>query len=111
MDTAACQDEGVPRESAVRCDFLMLMFKSKLTGYVSSLPGSKRQQLRRALARPCNWTDATTRLGSFHRHCWAVPVTYRRSQAPNGSTSLIARTTLSSTLGKDTSAGPNSLPT
>jgi mRNA-degrading endonuclease toxin of MazEF toxin-antitoxin module len=33
-------DEGVPGESAVRCDFLMLMFKKKLTGYVSSLPPS-----------------------------------------------------------------------
>jgi mRNA-degrading endonuclease toxin of MazEF toxin-antitoxin module len=43
-------DEGVPSESAVRCDFLMLMFKKKLTGYVSSLPPSKRQQLRGALA-------------------------------------------------------------
>lgn len=43
-------DEGVPRESAVRCDFLMLMFKSRLTGYVSSLSPSQRQQLRRALA-------------------------------------------------------------
>jgi mRNA-degrading endonuclease toxin of MazEF toxin-antitoxin module len=43
-------DEGLSRESAVRCDFLMLMFKRKLTGYVSSLPPSKRQQLRRALA-------------------------------------------------------------
>jgi mRNA-degrading endonuclease toxin of MazEF toxin-antitoxin module len=42
-------DEGLPRESGVRCDFLMLMFKRKLTGYVSSLPPSKRQQLSRAL--------------------------------------------------------------
>jgi mRNA-degrading endonuclease toxin of MazEF toxin-antitoxin module len=42
-------EEGLPRDSAVRCDFLMLMFKTKLTGYVSSLPPSKRQQLRRAL--------------------------------------------------------------
>lgn len=41
--------EGLPRDSAVRCDFLMLMFKTKLTRFVSTLPPTKRQQLRRAL--------------------------------------------------------------
>jgi mRNA interferase MazF len=42
-------EEGVPRECAVRCDFLMLMFKNKLTGFVATLPAPKRQELRRAL--------------------------------------------------------------
>lgn len=41
--------EGLPRDSAVRCDFLMLMFKRRLTGFVSTLSAPKRQQLRRAL--------------------------------------------------------------
>lgn len=42
-------EEGLPRQSAVRCDFLMLMFKSKLTGFVATLPPEKRSTLRRAL--------------------------------------------------------------
>lgn len=44
-------DEGVPRSSAVRCDFLMLMFKDKLTTRVGRLSSSKLQELNRALAR------------------------------------------------------------
>ena len=44
-------EDGLPRPSAVRCDFLMLMFKSKLTGLVGTLPASKQRELRRALAR------------------------------------------------------------
>lgn len=43
-------DEGVRRPSAVRCDFLMLMFKSKLTHLVGALEGEKRRELDRALA-------------------------------------------------------------
>ena len=43
-------DEGVPRQSAVRCDFLMLMSKTKLTGFVATLPLAKRHELHRALA-------------------------------------------------------------
>ena len=43
-------DEGLPRRSSVRCDFLMLMFKSKLTGFVGTLTSSKQTELRRALA-------------------------------------------------------------
>lgn len=42
--------EGLPRESAVRCDFLMLMFKRKLTSFVSTLRPARRAELRRALA-------------------------------------------------------------
>jgi mRNA interferase MazF len=36
--------EGLPRTSAVRCDFLTLMLKRKLTGFVGSL-GAARQRL------------------------------------------------------------------
>jgi mRNA interferase MazF len=43
-------EEGLPRPSAVRCDFLALMFKRKLTGFVSSLPPRKLSELNRALA-------------------------------------------------------------
>ena len=42
-------EDGLPRNSSVRCDFLMLMFKEKLTMFVSMLPAAKQQQLRRAL--------------------------------------------------------------
>jgi mRNA interferase MazF len=43
-------EEGLPRVSSVRCDFLALMFKSKLTGFVASLPPRKLAELDRALA-------------------------------------------------------------
>jgi mRNA interferase MazF len=43
-------EEGLPRVSAVRCDFLVLMFKRKLTTFVASLPPRKVTELNRALA-------------------------------------------------------------
>ncbi len=42
-------EEGLPRTSSIRCDFLTLMFKSKLTGFVSTLVGPKLRELNRAL--------------------------------------------------------------
>jgi mRNA interferase MazF len=42
-------DDGLPRDSAVRCDFLTLMFKKKLTGFVGPLSAEKLKQLNRAL--------------------------------------------------------------
>jgi mRNA interferase MazF len=42
-------DEGLPKESSVRCDFLTLMMKSKLTHFVGTLSQAKQQELRRAL--------------------------------------------------------------
>ena len=42
--------EGLPRTCAVRCDFLMLMFKAKLTHFVATLSPEKVQLLNRALA-------------------------------------------------------------
>ncbi len=41
--------EGLPRTCAVRCDFLMLMFKRKLTHFVSSLSPAKIKELNRAI--------------------------------------------------------------
>jgi mRNA-degrading endonuclease toxin of MazEF toxin-antitoxin module len=43
-------DEGLARPCAIRCDFLMLMFKRKLTRFVSSLSQTKVRELNRALA-------------------------------------------------------------
>lgn len=42
--------EGLPRTSAVRCDFIALMFKHKLTNLVGTLPSAKIRELDRALA-------------------------------------------------------------
>jgi mRNA interferase MazF len=42
-------DEGLPRTSAARCDFLTLMFKARLTHFVSTLPPEKIGELNRAL--------------------------------------------------------------
>ena len=43
-------EDGMPRQSAVRCDFLTLLFKSKLTGFVATLSEEKQVELKRALA-------------------------------------------------------------
>jgi mRNA-degrading endonuclease toxin of MazEF toxin-antitoxin module len=43
-------DDGLPRTSAVRCDFLTLMFKSRLTQFVATLSPGKVRELNRALA-------------------------------------------------------------
>jgi mRNA interferase MazF len=42
-------NEGLPRPSAIRCDFLMLMFKRKLTGFLGTLPDAKIRELDQAL--------------------------------------------------------------
>ena len=42
-------NQGLPRPSAIRCDFLMLMFKRKLTGFVGTLPDPKIRELDQAL--------------------------------------------------------------
>jgi mRNA-degrading endonuclease toxin of MazEF toxin-antitoxin module len=49
-------DDGVPRTSAVRCDFLTLMFKSTLTQFVATLPVEKVRELNRALAAALDLT-------------------------------------------------------
>jgi mRNA-degrading endonuclease toxin of MazEF toxin-antitoxin module len=43
--------DGLPKTCAIRCDFLTLMFKSKLTTYVAQLRGAKLDELNGALAR------------------------------------------------------------
>ena len=43
-------DNGLPRTSALRCDFLTLMFKARLTQFVSTLSPDKIGELNRALA-------------------------------------------------------------
>ena len=43
-------EDALPRESAIRCDFLALMFKSKLTTLVGTLSVTKQTELRQALA-------------------------------------------------------------
>lgn len=42
-------EDGLPHECAIRCDFLTLMFKRKLTNFIGTLPGSKLRELNRAL--------------------------------------------------------------
>ncbi|MGE0821865.1 MAG: type II toxin-antitoxin system PemK/MazF family toxin [Candidatus Binatia bacterium] len=43
-------EDGLPHTSAVRCDFLTLMFKTKLTNFVGTLTATKLAALNRALA-------------------------------------------------------------
>ena len=43
-------EDALPRESAIRCDFLALMFKSKLTAFAGTLSAKKQSELRQALA-------------------------------------------------------------
>jgi mRNA-degrading endonuclease toxin of MazEF toxin-antitoxin module len=43
-------DAGLPRVSAMRCDFLALMFKRKLSTFVGSLSTFQIEELNRALA-------------------------------------------------------------
>jgi mRNA-degrading endonuclease toxin of MazEF toxin-antitoxin module len=41
--------DGLPQESSIRCDFLTLMFKAKLTYFVGTLSREKVDQLDHAL--------------------------------------------------------------
>lgn len=41
--------DGLPRTSAVRCDFLALMFKNRLTQLIATLSPEKVRELNRAL--------------------------------------------------------------
>ena len=42
-------NDGLPRDSSIRCDFLTLMFKKKLTGFVATLSETKQAELVNAL--------------------------------------------------------------
>jgi mRNA-degrading endonuclease toxin of MazEF toxin-antitoxin module len=52
-------DDGLPRVSAVRCDFLMLMFKRRLTEFVATLTSAKVEALNRALAFALDLTHSS----------------------------------------------------
>lgn len=43
--------DGLPTDCSIRCDFLTLMFKSKLTSFVADLPQARMVELDDALAR------------------------------------------------------------
>lgn len=61
------QDDGLPSTSAARCDFLMLLLKSHLTGFVATLRPHKVAELNwaliEALAIP---VTPTIRPGTLH---------------------------------------------
>ncbi len=42
--------DGLPRTCAIRCDFLTLMFKPKLTHFIATLSPARITELNRALA-------------------------------------------------------------
>ena len=42
-------DDGLPENCSVRCDFLTLMFKTKLTRFVGTLSPAKQRELKQAL--------------------------------------------------------------
>ena len=50
-------EDGLPRECAIRCDFLTLMFKRKLTHFVGTLSVEKLKELNRALKYALELTD------------------------------------------------------
>jgi mRNA interferase MazF len=43
-------DDGMPHDCSIRCDFLMLMFKRKLTHFVGTLNAAKSAELNNALS-------------------------------------------------------------
>jgi mRNA interferase MazF len=49
-EVAVGPEDGLPRASSIRCDFLTLMFKRKLTTFVATLPPSKVSELDEALS-------------------------------------------------------------
>ena len=50
-------EDGLPHLSAIRCDFLMLMFKHKLTQFVAILAEERLRQLDRALKYALDLSD------------------------------------------------------
>ncbi len=48
-EVAVSVDDGFPADCAIRCDFLTLMFKTKLTYFVGTLSAIKQDELDRAL--------------------------------------------------------------
>jgi mRNA interferase MazF len=56
--------EGLPRTSAIRCDFLTLMFKSRLTTLTGRLSALKVAGLNAALARALDLLGPTRLAGT-----------------------------------------------
>ncbi len=52
-------NDGLPHESAIRCDFLMLMFKAKLRRLIATLSPAKIAELNRALAQALDLPEAS----------------------------------------------------
>ncbi len=50
-------EDGLPHESAIRCDFLTLMFKQKLTHFAGALSAGKLKELNRALRYALELSD------------------------------------------------------
>ncbi|MBI4483331.1 MAG: type II toxin-antitoxin system PemK/MazF family toxin [Acidobacteria bacterium] len=50
-------EDGLPHQSAIRCDFLTLMFKRKLTHFVGALSPDKLEALNRALSHALELAD------------------------------------------------------
>ena len=48
-EVAVSIDDGFPQPSAIRCDFLTLMMKTKLTHFVGTLSNEKQLELSSAL--------------------------------------------------------------
>ena len=48
-EVAVGAEDGFPRDSSIRCDFLTLMFKRKLTHFVGTLTEGKLNELDHAL--------------------------------------------------------------
>ena len=48
-EVALAPEDGVPRPSAIRCDFLTLRFKASLTDFVATLSALRIAELNRAL--------------------------------------------------------------
>ena len=44
------REDGLPHDSSIRCDFLALLFKRKLTQFVAALSAAKQNELNRALS-------------------------------------------------------------
>ena len=42
-------EDGIPQESSIRCDFLTLIFKRKLTQFVATLSAKRKDELDKAL--------------------------------------------------------------
>ncbi len=43
--------DGLPTDCSIRCDFLALMFKSKLSGFVADLTRARMAELDEALSK------------------------------------------------------------